>query len=139
MPVDHLSVGMQAIGNYDLVEKIAEGGMGTVYRGRNRFNGEIVAIKVVPQHMLANPVVLKRFEQEYSVARQITHPNIVKALDFGREGDAHFLVMEYVEGESLGQKIERNGRMEGRGDSHHPRRGCKLTQGMIPAISLITS
>jgi len=112
MPVDNLSVGMQAIGNYDLVEKIAEGGMGTVYRGRNRFNGEIVAIKVVPQHLLSNPVVLKRFEQEYSVARQITHPNIVKALDFGREGDVRFLVMEFVEGESLGQKIERDGRME---------------------------
>jgi serine/threonine protein kinase len=112
MPVDNLSVGMQAIGSYDLDEKIAEGGMGTVYRGRHRSTGEIVAVKVVPQHLLSNPVVLKRFEQEYNVARQITHPNIVKALDFGREGDVHFLVMEYVEGESLGQKIERDGRME---------------------------
>jgi serine/threonine protein kinase len=111
MPVDNLSANMQTIGNYDLVEKIAEGGMGTVYRGRNRSTGEIVAVKVVPQHLLSNPVVLRRFEQEYLVAKSIDHPNIVKALDFGREGETRYLVMEYVEGESLGQKIERDGRM----------------------------
>ena len=112
MAVDNLSASMQTIGNYDLVEKIAEGGMGTVYRGRNRATGEIVAVKVVPKHLLSNPVVLKRFEQEYNVARAIDHPNIVKGLDFGQEGSTHYLVMEFVEGESLGQKIERDGRMD---------------------------
>jgi serine/threonine protein kinase len=61
---------------------------------------------------LSNPVVLKRFEQEYNVAKQIDHPNIVKALDFGKEGTTHYLVMEFVEGESLGQKLERDGRMD---------------------------
>ena len=111
MLVDNLSANMQTIGQYDLVEKIAEGGMGTVYRGRNRATGETVAVKVVPQHLLSNPVVLKRFEQEYLVARAIDHPNIVKALDFGREGETRYLVMEFVEGESLGQRIERDGRM----------------------------
>ncbi len=112
MQVDNLSANMQTIGNYDLMEKIAEGGMGTVYRGRHHVTGEVVAVKVVPQHLLSNPVVLKRFEQEYLVARAIDHPNIVKALDFGREGEIRYLVMEYVEGESLGQKLERDGRMD---------------------------
>ena len=65
----------------------------------------------MPPHLLSNPVVLKRFEQEYHVARQIDHPNIVKALDFGREDETRYLVMEFIEGESLGQKIEREGRM----------------------------
>jgi serine/threonine protein kinase len=111
MPVDNLSANMQTIGQYDLLEKIAEGGMGIVYRGRNRATGEIVAVKVVPQHLLSNPVVLKRFEQEYIIAHSIDHPNIVKALDFGRDGETRFLVMEFVEGESLGQKIERDGKM----------------------------
>src|ERR1022692_2899146 len=111
MPVDHLKTHVQTIGNYDLVDKIAEGGMGTVYKGRNRTTGEIVAVKVVPPHLLAKPVVLNRFEQEYNVARLIDHPNIVKALDFGREGESRFLVMEFVDGESLGQKIERDGKM----------------------------
>jgi serine/threonine protein kinase len=112
MSVENLSASMQTIGQYDLVEKIAEGGMGTVYRGRHQGTGEIVAVKVVPQHLLSNPVVLKRFEQEYTVAKSIDHPNIVKALDFGRDGETRYLVMEYVEGESLGQKIEREGKME---------------------------
>jgi eukaryotic-like serine/threonine-protein kinase len=112
MPVENLNAAMQTIGNYDLVEKIAEGGMGTVYRGRNRLTGDVVAVKVVPQHLLSNPVVLKRFELEYNVARQINHPNIVKALDFGQDATTHFLVMEFVEGESLGQKIERDGKMD---------------------------
>jgi eukaryotic-like serine/threonine-protein kinase len=111
MAVANLSECMQTIGNYDLLAKLAEGGMGTVYRGRNRSTGEIVAVKVVPPHLLSNPVVVKRFEQEYNVARSIDHPNIVKALDFGREGDVRYLVMEFVDGESLGQKIERDGRM----------------------------
>src|SRR5689334_9352590 len=95
MPVEAPNATMQTIGQYDLVDKIADGGMGTVYRGRNRDTGEIVAIKVVPPHLLSNPVVLKRFEQEYTAARAIDHPNIVKALDFGRDGDSRFLVMEY--------------------------------------------
>ncbi len=112
MAVADMSDCLQTIGNYDLLAKIAEGGMGTVYRGRNRSTGEIVAVKVVPPHLLSNPVVLKRFEQEYNVARSIDHPNIVKALDFGREDDLRYLVMEFVDGESLGQKIERDGRMD---------------------------
>lgn len=102
---------LQVLGNYELLIKLAEGGMGTVYRGRNCTTSEIVAIKVVPKHLLSNSVVLRRFEQEYNVARAIDHPNIVKALDFGRDGDSRYLVMEFVDGESLGQKIERDGPM----------------------------
>jgi serine/threonine protein kinase len=102
---------MQSVGNYDLLEKIAEGGMGAIHRGRDRRSGEIVAIKIMPPHMAANPVLLKRFEQEFRTASRLDHPNIVRALDYGDTGSSPFLVMEYVEGESLGQKIEREGRM----------------------------
>jgi serine/threonine protein kinase len=108
MPVELEQPGLLAIGPYDLLSKIAEGGMGTVYRGRNRETGEPVAIKVVPPHLLSNQIFLKRFEQEYAAAKTLNHPNIVKALDFGREGDSPFLVMEFVEGESLGQRLERD-------------------------------
>jgi serine/threonine protein kinase len=100
---------LKTISHYDLLEKIAEGGMGTVYRGRDNRTGQIVAIKVVPKHLLANQVFIKRFEQEYTAARTLDHPNIVRALDFGREGDTPFMVMEFVDGESLGARIEREG------------------------------
>ena len=108
MAVDELRRETQIIGNYDLLEKVAEGGMGTVYKGRNRTTGEIVAVKVVPPHIASNRVYLKRFEKEYNASRALNHPNIVRALDFGWSGDAPFLVMEFVEGESLGQRLERD-------------------------------
>jgi serine/threonine protein kinase len=111
MALDTTKPGMQAVGNYDLVEKIAEGGMGTVYKGRERSTGHIVAIKIVPPHMASNPVLLKRFEQEFRAASILDHPNIVRALDYGSSGSSPYLVMEYVEGESLGQRLEREKRI----------------------------
>jgi serine/threonine protein kinase len=97
----------QSIAQYDLLEKIAEGGMGSVYKGRDRGTGQIVAIKVVPPHLMTNQVFLRRFEQEYNAARSLDHPNIVRAIDFGREAGTPWLAMEFVEGESLGARLER--------------------------------
>src|SRR5438270_6209271 len=99
----------QQIGEYDVLDKIAEGGMGAVYKGRHRTTGEIVAIKVLPPTTAKNPVLLKRFEQEYRAAVALEHPHIVRALDFCGTGPAPFLVMEYVDGESLGSKVDREG------------------------------
>ncbi|MGL6097366.1 MAG: protein kinase domain-containing protein [Fimbriiglobus sp.] len=101
--------GVQSIGNYDLLAKIAEGGMGAVWRGRNRSTGEIVAIKIIPPETAKNPLLVKRFEQEYKAAALIDHPNVVKALDYAMSGATPFLVMEFVDGESLGGKVEREG------------------------------
>lgn len=100
----------KTVGKYEVVEKIAEGGMGTVYKGRDAA-GQIVAIKVVAPHMTSNQVLLKRFENEFKAASKLDHPNIIRALDYGMYGDRPFLVMEYVQGESLGDRIEREGRM----------------------------
>src|SRR5215469_4319828 len=93
----------KSVGNYDLLEKVAEGGMGAIYRARHRPNGQIVAVKIMPPHTAQNPILLKRFEQEFRAASRLDHPNIVSALDFGDSGSSPYLVMEYVEGESLGQ------------------------------------
>ncbi len=102
---------MQRIGNYDLLDKIAEGGMGAIYRARHRDNGTIVAIKIMPAHMATNQVLLERFKQEFRAASRLDHPNIVRALDYDDSGSMPYLVMEFVEGESLGAKLERDGRM----------------------------
>lgn len=111
MALDESRALAQAVGNYDLVEKIAEGGMGMVYKGRHRDTGEFVAVKILSPHMTSNEVLLKRFEKEYNTARQLDHPNIVRALDYGKINGSPYLVMEYVDGESLGQKITRQGPM----------------------------
>jgi serine/threonine protein kinase len=101
----------KSVGDYDLLEKIAEGGMGAIYRGRHRESGAVVAIKVMAPHLTKNPLLLKRFEQEFRAASRLDHPNIVRALDYSDNGNRPYLVMEFVEGESLGQKLEREGRM----------------------------
>jgi serine/threonine protein kinase len=111
MGVDTTKPVLQTIGNYDLLEKIADGGMGTVYRGRDRATGQMVAIKVVPATMARDPVLLKRFEQEFRAASILDHPNIVRALEYGTSGASPYLVMEFVEGESLGQRLDREGKI----------------------------
>ncbi len=111
MGLDLARATMQSVGNYDLLEKIAEGGMGAIWKGRHRVTGEAVAVKIMPSHMTGNPVLVKRFEQEFRAASRLDHPNIVRALDYGAAGDTPYLVMEFVEGESLGQRIERTGRI----------------------------
>lgn len=111
MPVEACEHSLQKVGNYDLVEKIAEGGMGAVFKGRHHDSGEIVAVKVLPKHLASNAIFVKRFEKEYTAAKTLDHPNIVRALDFGRQDEIPYLVMEFVAGESLGQRLEREGRL----------------------------
>jgi serine/threonine protein kinase len=108
----HCGQTAQSVGNYELLEVIGEGGAGTVYRGRHRSTGRVVAIKIMPAHLASSTVLLKRFEQEFRAASKLEHPNIVRALEFGGTSPTPFLVMEYVAGESLGQKIERDGRLD---------------------------
>jgi serine/threonine protein kinase len=111
MGPDVCGAAMQSVGNYELLEKIAEGGMGAIWKARHRDTGQTVAVKVMPSHTASNPVLLKRFEQEFRAASRLDHPNIVRALDFGEAGNTPYLVMEFVEGESLGQRLGRDGRL----------------------------
>lgn len=100
------------VGKYDLLKKIADGGMGSIYLGRNPVDGTVVAIKVMSAIYVSNPVLVKRFEQEFRVASRINHPNLVRALEYGETADSPYLVMEFIDGESLGAKVEREGPME---------------------------
>ena len=100
------------VGQYELLKKIAEGGMGSIYMARNIKNKTVVAIKVMSPNYVHNPVLLKRFEQEFRVASKFNHPNLVRALEFGTDNDLPFLVLEFVNGESLGVQISRNGKFE---------------------------
>lgn len=100
------------IGLYDLIHKIAEGGMGAVYKARSQTTGAIVAIKIIPPETAKNPILMKRFEQEFKAASLLDHPNVVKAIEYCGTGTSPFLVMEYVDGESLGQRVESRGKLE---------------------------
>ena len=97
------------LGNYDIVSKIEKGGMGTVYKATNRTTGATVALKVIAAEAAKNPVLLQRFEREFLTARVLDHPNVVKALDYSGAMPHPFLVMEFVDGQSVGKRLEQKG------------------------------
>jgi len=86
---------------YELEHKLGEGGMATVYRGRDQRLNRQVAIKVLHSHYVGDPDFLQRFEHEAQAAALLNHPNVVNVYDVGQDGTMHYIVMEYVEGTNL--------------------------------------
>jgi serine/threonine protein kinase len=99
------------IGPYEILEVVGKGGMAVVYRGRRQGTGQIVAIKVMEPAAAANPVLVRRFEQEYAAAIRLRHSNLIQVWDYGLDGARPYLVMEYIDGENLGRRIVRQGRL----------------------------
>ncbi len=93
------------LGPYEIVAPLGAGGMGEVFRAKDTRLGRDVAIKVLPQHLCANPEVRARFEREAKTVSSLNHPNICTLFDVGREGETDYLVMELIEGETLAQRL----------------------------------
>ena len=98
-------------GRYRIEALIGQGGMGAVYRAEHVLMRKPVAVKVLHGEMSTMPEIVARFEREAVAAGRIQHPNVITATDFGRvdESGAFYLVLEYVEGQSLGALIKREG------------------------------
>jgi len=101
-----LSAGAR-LGPYEILEPLGAGGMGEVYRAKDTRLDRIVAIKVLPAELSANPELRQRLEREAKAVSQLSHPHICTLYDIGREGGSDFLVMEYLEGESLADRLGR--------------------------------
>jgi Tol biopolymer transport system component/predicted Ser/Thr protein kinase len=99
----------RTIAHYRVLEKIGEGGMGVVYEARDLNLRRFVALKVLPPEHVADPDRKRRFGQEARAASALNHPNIVTIHDITREGGIDFIVMEYVEGKTLDQRIGHRG------------------------------
>ncbi len=97
------------LGNYVLLEKIGAGGMGQVFKAQHRRIHRIAAIKVLPTSMTKDARIVARFQREVQAAARLSHPNIVRAFDAGRQGNIYFLVMEYVAGNDLATTVKKNG------------------------------
>ncbi|MGH9786734.1 MAG: serine/threonine-protein kinase [Terriglobia bacterium] len=95
---------------YEILGEAGRGGMGIVYKARDRETGEVVALKVLKPEIAADPAVMQRFKNELLLARKITHKNVCRLYEFSRAGDAAYITMEFVEGESLRALLKRNGR-----------------------------
>ena len=92
------------VGRYELVRRLAHGGMATVYLGRASGAAgfeKVVAIKIIHAHLADEPDFLEMFFDEARIAAQIRHPHVVEILDLGSENGRHYMVMEWVEGETL--------------------------------------
>lgn len=97
----------RVIGPYQVLEKLGQGGMGSVYKAYNPGTGQVVALKLLNPEFGSRPYLLKRFEREFRTARLLDHPYLVRSLDFGQHGGSPYLVMEFVDGPSLGEVLER--------------------------------
>src|SRR6516162_10808107 len=98
-------------GKYKLLEHLGTGGMGSVYLCEHVLMRRKVALKVLPSDRINDPVVLERFYREARAVAALDHRNIVRAHDIDRDGELHFLVLEYVDGSSLYYIVDKFGPM----------------------------
>jgi Tol biopolymer transport system component/predicted Ser/Thr protein kinase len=89
------------LGHYQILNSLGSGGMGQVYLADDTRLGRKVALKILPRELAADEAARRRFEQEARTASALNHPHIVGLLDVGRDGDDDFIVMEYVDGDTL--------------------------------------
>lgn len=98
----------QLFRNFEMVEELGAGGMGTVYKARDKTLDRIVALKVPHKHLSKNPQFLAYFKREAQSMAKLSHPNVVSIYSAGIENDHPFFVMEYVDGVPLNRWLKRN-------------------------------
>jgi eukaryotic-like serine/threonine-protein kinase len=97
-------------GRYEILGTLGKGGMGVVYRARDRQLDEVVALKLLrPEALASDPTLLDRFKQEIKLARRITHRNVLRTHDFGEAGGVPYISMEYLEGVTLKDLVRSRG------------------------------
>ena len=102
-------IGAVLSGRYRLESKLGSGGMSTVYLARDETLERSVAVKVLHQEISDQPDQIERFRREARTVAQLSHPNVVAVIDAGEDGGHPYIVFEYVDGETLKQRIERAG------------------------------
>ncbi|HEX4449436.1 MAG TPA: serine/threonine-protein kinase [Kofleriaceae bacterium] len=116
------------IGNYNVVRKLGEGGMGAVYLGQHTLLGRHAAIKVLLPALSTRPDIVNRFFNEARAATSINDPGIVQIFDFGIHTDGSaFIVMEFLEGETLDDRIRNLGRL-------HPRDALRIARQVAASL-----
>ncbi len=107
-----LTTGSTFAGRYQIIEELGQGGMGKVYKAFDREVNVRVALKLVKPEIAADKNTIERFRNELKVAREISHKNICRMYDLGREAETYFITMEYVSGEDLRSFIRRARRLD---------------------------
>ena len=94
---------------YEILDEIARGGMGIVYRARDKVLNRVVAFKILSENLKRNKTAVDYFLREARAAAAMSHPNIVTVFDAGEQGGEYYMAMEYVEGETLKSLVKRQG------------------------------
>jgi serine/threonine protein kinase len=95
------------LGPYEIQSALGAGGMGEVYRARDTRLDRTVAIKILPSHLSSNAELNARFEREARAVSALNHPHICHLYDIGKQSGTAFLVMEYLDGETLAQRLNK--------------------------------
>jgi serine/threonine protein kinase len=95
------------LGAFEILSVLGRGGMGAVYRARNRVTGDVRALKLILPELAANPEFVERFIREIRLAMAVEHPNMVRVFEPGMDGERMFLPMELLVGESLAERLHR--------------------------------
>ncbi len=116
-------------GRYELIEKIGEGGMAVVYKGKDRLLNRYVAIKILRPEFTKDAQFVDNFKRESQAAANLQHPNIVSVYDVGKEGNIHFIVMELIDGRPLSDVIKERAPMD-------YREAIEITRQVASALSM---
>jgi tetratricopeptide (TPR) repeat protein/TolB-like protein/predicted Ser/Thr protein kinase len=108
-PVSALLPGAVLSERYHIVDTLGVGGMGSVYKAFDRRLARIVALKTIHPELAAAPLMMKRFKQEVLLAQKITHKNVVRIFDIGEDQQTPFITMDFIEGVSLKDVIQKRG------------------------------
>ncbi|AFC31954.1 serine/threonine protein kinase with PASTA sensor [Paenibacillus mucilaginosus 3016] len=99
-------IGRQLGGRYEILERVGGGGMAIVYKGLDILLHRHVAVKILRQQYVHDEEFIQRFRREAQAAASLSHPNVVSIYDVGQEDDVHYIVMEYIEGTTLNDRIK---------------------------------
>lgn len=110
-PSEGLTRGTLFADRYEIIEKLGEGGMGTVYRVEDTKVGEEVALKLINPLVSSDSKTIERFRNELKFARKIRHKNVCQMFDLGEDEETHFITMEFVAGEDLKSLLRRTGKL----------------------------
>ena len=102
--------GSTLAGRYEILKMLGEGGMGTVYKAKDRELDRLVALKVIRPEYANHPETIRRFKQELILARQVTHRNVIRIFDLGIADSFKFITMDYVEGRDLSKILSDKGK-----------------------------
>lgn len=103
-------IGRSLGGRYLIEQMLGQGGMSAVYKANDPNLRRVVAVKLIHPHLSGDPRFLHRFEEEAAAVAQLRHPNIIQVFDFNRDADTYYMVMEFIAGETLQDRLRRYNR-----------------------------